>query len=208
MPRLRAAGHMALTNYLTQTIIGVVWALQLAWLRPWLTELRFGPFEWAWRSATYARRQPLRATRQAASDRRPSTTRAWPIDTPTLWAMNSVRMHERVTADLRQAMRERERDRVAVLRSLLGAIDNAEAVPVEQPAFDPDTGMTSIGVGSTETSRLTIDDTAVHLLLEAEITERSQAADTYRALGRDVEAAVLDRQIAMIRPYLSAAPPT
>ncbi|HDH03207.1 MAG TPA: DUF418 domain-containing protein [Actinobacteria bacterium] len=81
--RVRAAGRMALTNYLTQTIIGiivlrvlfdtetlnrswialfvaVVWAIQLVWSKPWLDRFRFGPFEWAWRSATYRKLQPLR----------------------------------------------------------------------------------------------------------------------------------------------------
>ena len=81
--RVRAAGRMALTNYLTQTIIGVivlraifdssdlsrswillfilaVWTLQLLWSEPWLSRFRFGPFEWLWRSATYRRWQSLR----------------------------------------------------------------------------------------------------------------------------------------------------
>ncbi|MEM9651027.1 MAG: DUF418 domain-containing protein [Actinomycetota bacterium] len=81
--RIRAVGRMALTNYLTQTLLGVlvlanlvdaddltrtgalafvlvVWALQLAWSKPWLERFRFGPFEWAWRVATYRRLQPIR----------------------------------------------------------------------------------------------------------------------------------------------------
>ncbi len=81
--RIHAVGRMALTNYLTQTIIGVivlralfepddlnrswillflvaVWALQLAWSQPWLSRFRYGPFEWLWRTATYRRLQPLR----------------------------------------------------------------------------------------------------------------------------------------------------
>ena len=80
---LHATGRMALTNYLTQTIIGVlvlqvlledadltrtailgfvlaVWALQLLWSPAWLNRFRFGPFEWLWRVATYRRIQPLR----------------------------------------------------------------------------------------------------------------------------------------------------
>ncbi|MGK0275326.1 MAG: hypothetical protein ACI9N0_001710 [Ilumatobacter sp.] len=81
--RLRAVGQMAMTNYLTQTIIGVailtialgsvdmsrtfvlgfvvaVWVLQLTWSPWWLARFRFGPFEWAWRSATYRSPQALR----------------------------------------------------------------------------------------------------------------------------------------------------
>ena len=83
--RLEAAGRMALTNYITQSIIctlifyghglglfervgtpgqvGIVvaiWALQLAWSPWWMARFRFGPLEWIWRSATYMKRQPMR----------------------------------------------------------------------------------------------------------------------------------------------------
>ena len=81
--RLRAVGRMALTNYLTQTALGVlvlttllgnadfvsrsvvlvfvfaVWALQLWWSQAWLSRFLFGPAEWLWRVATYRTRQPL-----------------------------------------------------------------------------------------------------------------------------------------------------
>ncbi len=81
--RFRAVGRMALTNYLTQTMIGLlvldwffefgtlgrtqifvfivtVWILQLAWSKPWLRRFRFGPFEWVWRVATYRKLQATR----------------------------------------------------------------------------------------------------------------------------------------------------
>ena len=82
--RLRAVGRMALTNYLTQTVLGVlvltillgnadwmnrapvlvfvfaVWALQLWWSQAWLNHFLFGPAEWFWRVATYRRGQALR----------------------------------------------------------------------------------------------------------------------------------------------------
>ena len=84
--RLRAVGRMALTNYLTQTALGVlvlttllgdadwmnraavllfvlaVWALQFWWSQAWLTRFQFGPAEWLWRVATYRRLQPMRRT--------------------------------------------------------------------------------------------------------------------------------------------------
>lgn len=81
-----AAGRMAFTNYLTQTLIMTfifvgapglglfgtvervdqaklvlaVWALQLIWSPLWLSVFRFGPFEWLWRTLTYGQFQPLR----------------------------------------------------------------------------------------------------------------------------------------------------
>jgi len=80
--RVRATGRMALTNYLTQTVLGVivlgsfatddlsrgwlllfvliVWAIQLWWSQAWLSRYRYGPAEWAWRCATYRQWQPLR----------------------------------------------------------------------------------------------------------------------------------------------------
>ena len=76
-------GRMALTNYMVQVMIldftfskyalglevrplvGLTMAIALFVLdalfsRWWLARFRYGPFEWLWRSATYARWQPLR----------------------------------------------------------------------------------------------------------------------------------------------------
>lgn len=78
-------GRMALTHYVTQTVVGVwlfygmglgigprfgipgvlaafavVFAAQVWLSRWWLARFRFGPLEWAWRSLTYLRPQPMR----------------------------------------------------------------------------------------------------------------------------------------------------
>jgi len=81
--RLRRTGQMALTNYLMQSVLGLVtlrllldgvdltrtvllvwivgvWALEVWWSDRWLARFRYGPFEWAWRCATYRARLPLR----------------------------------------------------------------------------------------------------------------------------------------------------
>ncbi|MEA3503155.1 MAG: DUF418 domain-containing protein, partial [Actinomycetota bacterium] len=83
--RVRDVGRMALTNYLMQTVLGiiilrgllergdltrtgialfvvVVWVAQLSWSKAWLARFWFGPVEWLWRVATYRRYQPLRRT--------------------------------------------------------------------------------------------------------------------------------------------------
>ena len=82
---LACVGQMALTNYLSKTIIcniiflgfgfGLwgklqrfeiyiivfgIWILQLIYSVAWLKKYRFGPAEWLWRSLTYRKRQPLR----------------------------------------------------------------------------------------------------------------------------------------------------
>lgn len=79
-------GRMALTNYLTQTILGLVvlrevftrgehtrlgllvftvavWALQITWSRLWFGRFSQGPIEWLWRTTTYLRPSPIRAGR-------------------------------------------------------------------------------------------------------------------------------------------------
>ncbi|USO00086.1 MAG: DUF418 domain-containing protein [Phycisphaeraceae bacterium] len=81
---LANVGRMALSNYLLQTllcttffygygfgyfakidypglfaVIGVVWATNLVFSAVWLRFFRFGPAEWAWRSLTYWRLQPM-----------------------------------------------------------------------------------------------------------------------------------------------------
>jgi uncharacterized protein len=86
LEHLRAAGRMALTNYLMQTlicttifygygfglfnrldrvylalIVVAVWILQLGYSSVLLKHYRFGPAEWLWRSLTYWRRQPMKA---------------------------------------------------------------------------------------------------------------------------------------------------
>lgn len=85
---LAPAGRMALTNYVSQTVmllvlfygvgfglVGRVGALycvliavaffvvQCLLSRWWLNRFRFGPLEWAWRSLTYGRIQALRVSR-------------------------------------------------------------------------------------------------------------------------------------------------
>ena len=88
LPRVRyglaAAGRMALSNYILQSLFGLVlfhdfgfglwntlarhelyvvvlaqWAVMIAWSVWWLRHFRFGPLEWLWRSLTYGRFQPM-----------------------------------------------------------------------------------------------------------------------------------------------------
>ncbi|HEU4473090.1 MAG TPA: DUF418 domain-containing protein, partial [Flavisolibacter sp.] len=82
---LRPVGQMAFTNYLMQSIIcglffysigfgmygrlerteiyyvvAAVWVIQIIFSHIWMRYYRFGPFEWAWRSLTYWKIQPMK----------------------------------------------------------------------------------------------------------------------------------------------------
>ena len=82
---LSAVGRMALTNYLLQSIVVaflfqsyglglygqvtvwqgmiltiLIFALQVPFSIWWLSNFRFGPFEWLWRSFTYLKFQPMK----------------------------------------------------------------------------------------------------------------------------------------------------
>lgn len=83
--RVAAAGRCAFSNYLGTSIIAslvfygwglgyygsfsrwqawllapVLWSLMLLWSKPWLERFHYGPFEWAWRSLSRGRLQPMR----------------------------------------------------------------------------------------------------------------------------------------------------
>ncbi|HYH97373.1 DUF418 domain-containing protein [Hyalangium sp.] len=84
---LAPVGRMALTNYLSQTVISLfifygyglgligtlgpkaivalpigIFVLQIGVSHLWLSRFRFGPVEWVWRSLTYGKAQPMRRT--------------------------------------------------------------------------------------------------------------------------------------------------
>ena len=88
MRRIAAVGQTALSNYLLTSllcqfvfvwgpyklydrleyyqlygVVAAVWLINMAWSAPWLERFEFGPAEWAWRSLTYWRLQPMRRPR-------------------------------------------------------------------------------------------------------------------------------------------------
>jgi uncharacterized protein len=83
--RIAAAGRCAFTNYLGTSIIAslvfngwglglygslsrwqawllapAIWCAMLLWSKPWLDRFNYGPFEWAWRSLSRGKLQPMR----------------------------------------------------------------------------------------------------------------------------------------------------
>jgi uncharacterized protein len=107
-------------------------------------------------------------------------------------------------ADLKAAMKARDRVTVAALRSALAAIENAEAPPAPEPVIgDAAIAGAALGVGATEAERRTLTDADLTSILDNEVRERATAAEEYDRLGHTDEATRLRAEADILSRYLS-----
>lgn len=101
-------------------------------------------------------------------------------------------------SDLKTAMSARDRRTVAVLRTTLAALSNAEAVSAEgsRPAT---------GTFANEVARNELDDSDVRRIVERERAELAASADEYDTVGQDEDATVLREQVTILDRYLDDA---
>lgn len=100
-----------------------------------------------------------------------------------------------VRADLRRALRRRDRAAASPLREILAVVDNAGAVDAPQ-------GYDYTGVASTEVPRREVGIAELAASLQTLVDERHAAATTYRDLGRPDLAEEHARSAAVIASYL------
>ncbi|AXB44104.1 GatB/YqeY domain-containing protein [Amycolatopsis albispora] len=105
-------------------------------------------------------------------------------------------MRTKLRRGLTDAIKGKDRVAVSAIRSALAAIDNSEAPSVEHQALPV------AGVGSTEIDRLELTDADVQAIVEAEVRQRTEAADEYAQLGRDDQATRLRAEAEVLRRYL------
>jgi uncharacterized protein YqeY len=103
-------------------------------------------------------------------------------------------------ADLKLAMQARNGVATRVLRLLVAAIDNAQAVPVDPD--DRSGGLNRFGDGAVEVARTSLSEADVQALLMGEIDARETAAETFRGLGRGEQADLLYAEAEIVRRYL------
>jgi uncharacterized protein YqeY len=115
--------------------------------------------------------------------------------------MSGVMLKERLRADLKAAMQARAADEVRVLRVLIAALDNAEAVPSDEKPYSP----RAFGDPSGEVARLDLDGAAVNALLADEVAARLSAAADYRDHGQNDEASRLEAEAAIMGRYRKLA---
>lgn len=113
--------------------------------------------------------------------------------------MSAAALSERLRADLKAAMRERKSAQVSVIRTLIAAIDNAEAVPLE--AFQERLRLRATGDPIGEVARRELDAAALDAVLASEAQSRLAAAEDYELNGRAEDAARLREEAELVARY-------
>ena len=116
----------------------------------------------------------------------------------------------RLRAALREALKSRDVVAAFAVRSALGAIGNAEAVPAVPgqagtalPADSPYVAGGTAGAGATEASRRPLSPDEARAIVEAEISERESTADQYQQAGHADRADRLRREARILRDVLA-----
>jgi uncharacterized protein len=118
--------------------------------------------------------------------------------------MTTVPLRDRLRAALPPAIKSRDRDAVAALRSALAAIENAEAVAPPPPARLREgviPGATA-GLGSGEAGRAELSDDEIAAIVRAEVDERRVAAGDYAHAGKHERAARLTAEADVLAGHL------
>jgi uncharacterized protein len=116
-------------------------------------------------------------------------------------------LREELRAALKDAIKARDADAVAVLRTTLSAIDNAEAVPTEHASTaggGPIAGAVE-GLSAGEAERRELSEGDVVDIVRAEVAELLASAAECSDVGQPDRAAALLAQAAVLRSHVDLA---
>jgi len=105
-------------------------------------------------------------------------------------------LRKRMKADLTNAMKARQKNRVTALRSVLAAIDNAEAVAVT-PSRQPVVGR------SNDVPRKELNEDDIRDIVQREILDYQSSIAQYEQLGKEVEADQLRERLEVVVQYMT-----
>ncbi len=94
----------------------------------------------------------------------------------------SESLKQRIDADMKTAMREKDKDRLGTIRLILAAIKQREV-----------------------DERITLDDTQVLAILDKMVKQRRDSIEQFRAAGREELAIKEEAELAVIQGYMPAA---
>ncbi len=109
-------------------------------------------------------------------------------------------MKARLRDDLRAAMKRGDKDETAVLRELVGALDNAEAAPLRDERLS--VVHHSFSDGSAEGARRVLTREDVHAVMMGELKARLESAAVFEQLGEEARSAALKAEIRILRRYI------
>ncbi len=119
---------------------------------------------------------------------------------------DAVELRATLRRDLTAAMKSRDADAVAMLRTAIAAIGNAEAVAA--PGAAPAATSAHIagaraGLGAAEAARRPLTAGELRAILQGQLTEYTREADRYAAHGQDAAAQRLRNQASLLSRYLT-----
>jgi uncharacterized protein len=117
--------------------------------------------------------------------------------------INMEEIKIRLSADLKNAIKERDTLAVKAIRSLMSAIDNAGAVFIEAPKIMPMAGGiagATDGIGSTEVPRKELSDEEIQQIIQKEIDEITKTIELIKDFSRP-EIRQLTEQIKILEKY-------
>lgn len=94
----------------------------------------------------------------------------------------SESLKQRIDADMKTAMREKDKDRLGTIRLILAAIKQREV-----------------------DERITLDDTQVLAILDKMVKQRRDSIEQFRAAGREELAVKEEAELVVIQGYMPAA---
>lgn len=94
----------------------------------------------------------------------------------------SESLKQRIEADMKTAMREKDKDRLGTIRLILAAIKQREV-----------------------DERITLDDTQVLAILDKMVKQRRDSIEQFRAAGREELAVKEEAELVVIQGYMPAA---
>jgi uncharacterized protein YqeY len=113
---------------------------------------------------------------------------------------------DRLRRDLRAALKSRQPETISTLRTMIAAIDNAEAIHPEAESprcADGIIAHSSAGIGSTEAPRRELGMADIQAIVRGLIFEYETHGERYRAMRQHEAAERLQRKANILHTYLS-----
>ncbi|MGV0046103.1 hypothetical protein ACRU43_22590 [Mycobacterium colombiense] len=122
-------------------------------------------------------------------------------------AEDSWAFRDGLRRDLRAALKSRQPETISALRTMIAAVDNAEAIQPDTDSARPADGViahSSPGVGSTEAPRRVLHMTDIQAIVVNLLAEYDTQAEHYHYVHQSEAAERLRRQASILLAYLEA----